>query len=68
MVFTEEDKAWLDKCKNNPDEYCIMVDNDMIFVVREDDDEMEDIYTFSQFGYDFAYGLLDYLGCTVEYV
>ena len=69
----KEDVKWLQKCLDDPKRYKIYVDNDDIFVVeitKEGPDGMNsDVnYSFSNFGYDFALSLLEYLGTNVDYV
>ena len=63
--MNEQDKLWIEKCKADWN-YTIKVDNDEIFVVHTDADE--ELYTFSQYGYEFAKGLLQYIGCDADYV
>ena len=63
--MTEQDKLWLEKCKEDWN-YTIMVDNDDIFVVHTESDEA--VYTFSSYGYEFAKKLLQYIGCDADYV
>ena len=62
--MNKEDKIWLQKCLDDPERYKIYVDYDDIFVVeitKEDPDGMDSevIYSFSNFGYDFALSLLE---------
>ena len=71
--MNKEDIQWLQKCLDDPKRYKIYVDNDDIFVVEvteEDPDGMDSAvnYSFSNFGYDFALSLLEYLGVNVDYV
>lgn len=63
--MTQEDKMWIEKCKVDWN-YTIMVDNDEIFVVDCRKDEA--VHTFSQYGYEFAKALLQYIGCDADYV
>ena len=63
--FTEEDKRWIEKCKEDQ-MYTVMVDNDEIFVVHHDHEEA--VYTFSLYGYEFAKALLQYIGCDADWV
>lgn len=63
--FTEEDKTWIEKCKEDQ-MYTVMVDNDQIFVVHPDHEEA--VYTFSLYGYEFAKALLQYIGCDADWV
>jgi len=63
--FTEEDKMWIEKCKEDQ-MYTVMVDNDEIFVVHPDHEEA--VYTFSLYGYEFAKALLQYIGCDADWV
>jgi len=63
--MNEQDKLWIEKCKADHN-YTIMVDNDEIFVVSAEKDEA--VYTFSEYGYYFAKGLLDYIGCDADFV
>ena len=62
------DKQWLIKCINNPKKYKIYVDNDDIFIVDQDSEEEEVLYSFNNFGYDFIFDLLKFLQCNVDYV
>lgn len=62
------DKQWLIKCINNPKRYKIYVDNDDIFIVNQDSEEEEVLYSFDNFGYDFIVDLLKFLQCNVDYV
>lgn len=62
------DKQWLIKCINNPKRYKIYVDNDDIFIVDQDSEEEEVLYSFDNFGYDFIVDLLNFLQCNVDYV
>jgi hypothetical protein len=64
--MTEQDRQWIEKCKENKDKYTIMVDNDCIFVV--DNEKDEDVYTFNEYGYYFARDLLHYIGCNTDFV
>lgn len=71
--MNKKDKEWLKKTLDNPEGYKIYVDNDDVFVVevtKEDPDGIDSdvIYTFSNFGYDFIVGILEYLGANVDYV
>ena len=63
--MTEQDKIWIEKCKEDWN-YTIMVDNDELFVVDCRNDEVA--HTFSQYGYEFAKSLLQYIGCDADYV
>lgn len=62
------DKQWLIKCINNPKKYKIYVDNDDVFIVDQDSEEEEVLYSFNNFGYDFIVDLLNFLQCNVDYV
>ncbi|KKI51804.1 hypothetical protein [Christensenella hongkongensis] len=60
------EEEWLEKCQKEPDRYRISVDNDCIAV---EDAEDEDFYfTFEEYGYHFAKELLEYMGCSVDFV
>ena len=63
--MTEQDKLWIEKCKEDWN-YTIMVDNDEVFVVHVDEDEV--VYYFSRYGYEFLKELLQYIGCDSDYV
>lgn len=65
--MSEIETKWLDTCIKHPDRYKIYVDNGDIFVVETEDEEKV-IFSFSQYGYEFAYALMKYLGVNVEYV
>ena len=65
--MNEQDKKWLEICKNDKESrYVIMVDNDDIYVWDFEMDE--EAYTFTEYGYHFALVLLRYIGCEAEYV
>jgi hypothetical protein len=68
MPFTEEDKYWFEIVKENPTDYQILIDNDSVWVETDDNETYENIcvYTFSSYGYDFIYGLLNYLGINAD--
>lgn len=63
--MTKEDKIWIKKCQKDWN-YTILVDNDAIFVVDCRKDGV--CHTFSQYGYEFAKELLQYIGCDADYV
>lgn len=69
MLFTDEDKYWFELVKESPSEYQIIIDNDSVYVETDDADSHETIcvYTFNSFGYDFIYGLLNYMGINADY-
>ena len=64
--MSEQDKKWLEICKNDKGRYVIMVDNDDICVWDFKKDE--EAYTFTKYGYHFALALLRYIGYEAEYV
>lgn len=65
--MNEKDKFWIEKCKADKEgRYVIMVDNDEIFVWDYEKDE--EAYTFTEYGYHLALGLLRYIGCEADYV
>lgn len=69
MMWNKEDEEWLKKCINNPEKYQIFVDNDDVFVVDTQNDDLEGaLYTFSEFGYDMLFHVLRFLKCNVDYV
>ncbi len=63
--MNEQDKYWIEKCKEDWN-YTICVDNDEIFVVHTDSDDV--VYVFAEYGYHFALNLLRYIGCDADYV
>lgn len=65
--FTDEEKGWIEKCKAEPQRYRIAVDNDCI-AVGDWAHEGANIFTFAEFGYEFARQLLRYIGCNAEMV
>ena len=68
--FTQEDHNWFQKVKEQPNEYQIIIDNDCIWVETDSDNgtgEAECVYTFSLFGYEFIYGLLNDMGINVNF-
>ena len=69
MRWNKEDEEWLKKCIDNPDKYQILIDNDDVFIIDVEDDELEDaLYTFSEFGYEMLFCVLKFLKCNVDYV
>lgn len=54
------------KLCEDTNKYTIYVDNDVIFVVDAETDE--DIGSFNNYGYEFAYDLLKNLGYNVKFV
>ena len=62
--MTEQEKHWIEMCRNNPDDYVIIVDNDCAFV--EDIEKMESTFEFNNWGWRLALDLLQYIGCNVE--
>ena len=65
--MNKKDIEWLEKCKADKDgRYVIMVDNDEIYVWDVEKDDVA--YTFCEYGYHFALGLLRYIGCEADYV
>jgi hypothetical protein len=62
MLFTKEDKYWFEIVRETPTEYQILIDNDSIWVETDDTNgETICIYTFSSYGYEFIYGLLNHI-------
>lgn len=63
------DIMWLEKCKEESRRYKIWVDNDEVFIVDlQSEDEYGDplvTHTFAAWGYEFAWQLLEYIGCNV---
>ena len=65
--MNKRDKYWIEKCKEDQEgRYVIMVDNDCIYVWDFQKDE--EAYSFAEYGYHFALGLLRYIGCEADYV
>ena len=58
--MTEQEQVWLMKCKDNPEKYKIVVDNDCIWI--EDIDEDESVFDFCEYGQYFIIDLLNALG------
>ena len=65
-MFNSIEKAWLEKCTQQPDKYKVEVDNDAIFVT--DIEENDCVFSFDDFGYHFALNLLKHIGCNADYV
>ena len=66
--FNNEDKKWIENCKNNPNRYKIYVDNDNIFVVNITKNEEEYMHTFQCWGYDFIVQILNHLKINADWV
>lgn len=60
------DAEWIEKCKENPDKYKIMVDNDCLWVEEVDGGSI--MHDFEEYGYEFAKSLLEHIGCNVDFV
>lgn len=63
--FTLDDKEWFIKVQEHPDTYKIIIDNDGIWV--EEFDNNECVYTFTSYGYNFVYALLNLMCINAEY-
>lgn len=62
--MNDNDMKWIDLCESLPKKFKIIVDNDEVYAVNTTTDE--EVYTFSEFGWRFALGLLRYIGCNAE--
>ena len=68
-MFTDEEKGWLDKCKAEPNRYQLAVDNDHIGVDAPDDNgDLENVFSFNDYGQYFIVNLLNYIGCYADHV
>ena len=74
--MNEQDKIWLEKCKQQPNKYAISVDNDNVSVYEvnpfeEDTDEWYNFdgeyYNFSTWGQEFIVDLLREIGINADY-
>ena len=67
--MTEREVDMLTLATKHPDEYIILVDNDGVWLERLVPDENGEYYVdgFNTYGWEFAYELLKYIGCNVEY-
>lgn len=74
--MNEQDKIWLEKCKQQPEKYEISVDNDCISVYevnpfKEGTEECYDFdgsrYTFSKWGEHFIIALLKCIGINADH-
>lgn len=68
-MFSEKEIDMLTLASKHRDEYKVVVDNDSIWLERLMADEDGEFYVddFNTCGYEFAYELLKYMGCNVEY-
>lgn len=62
--MTELEKYWLDLCESRKDEYCIIVDNDAVYVVETK--SWDCVFEFQHFGWKMVIDLLRYIGCNAE--
>lgn len=62
--MNDNDAKWIDLCESLNKKFKIIVDNDEAYVVDTATDE--EVYTFSEYGWRFAFGLLRYIGCNAE--
>lgn len=65
MNFTQKDHDWFQRVQEMGYKYKIVIDNDSVWVETIEDDP-ECVYTFSSFGYEFIYGLLNDMGINAE--
>ena len=74
--MNEQDKIWLEKCKQQPEKYGMSVDNDVISAFEinpfeEGTDEAYDFdgerYSFSAWGEEFIINLLKEIGIMAEH-
>ena len=66
VEFNEEDKYWIEKCKEEPNTYRIVIDVNTIYVVNMNIDKA--LYNFRGNGIVFAQQLLNYIGCSSEFI
>lgn len=62
--MSDNDAKWIDLCESLNKKFKIILDNDEVYVV--DTATNEHVYTFTEFGRQFALGLLRYIGCNAE--
>ena len=62
--MNEQDIFWINKCKENPEVFVIVVDNDCAFV--EDLVNFVSVHEFEHFGWRLALDLFQYIGCNAE--
>ena len=62
--MSDNDVKWIDLCESLNKKFKIIVDNDEVCVV--DTATNEEVYIFTEFGRQFALGLLRYIGCNAE--
>ena len=67
-MLNEIDAEWVERCKESPDKYKIMVDvdNDGLWVEEVGGDSV--MHDFEEYGYEFAKSLLEHIGCSVDFV
>lgn len=62
--MNEQDLLWLNKCRENPDDYVVTVDNDSTFVT--DLKTFDFVHEFKHWGWRLALDLFLYIGCNAE--
>ena len=65
--MTKNDIRLLELAKGNPKKYQIVIDNDHIWVDNISNEEAMFVGSFENYGYEFAYNLLNHLGYNVDY-
>lgn len=65
-TLTKEEIDLLEKAKRNPERYSIEVDNDIIFLLDLDKDEV--VGDFRLYGQEMIVALLKYLGINANFV
>ena len=65
--MTKQEKEWLERCKNEKDDFVIIVDNDCAYVVDLNDGDCgKCVFEFTHYGWKLALDLFLYLGCNAE--
>ena len=68
MEFSTEEKQILEMVKKNPEKYFFVADNDLISLVKYNDDKSdgETVFRFEEYGQYFILQLLNYIGFNAE--
>jgi hypothetical protein len=65
--MTKQEIEWIERCKNEKDDFVIIVDNDCAYVVDLNSGDCgKCVFEFNHYGWQLALDLFLHLGCNAE--